>query len=136
MRVFIETPKYSFVKYRIVGGALKREFLSPLPNLFNYGFIEGTVSADGMEKDAIVLGRRLKQGIEVDVAQVGVVHIIDGGVMDDKVVTSSDGKMSFWDRVKIEVFFRAYMEYKKARCIVLGGNRKCSYGGFTPSPRR
>lgn len=56
MKIVIETPKYSFWKYQKTDKGYERAFFSPLPTIFNYGFIEGTTGPDGMEEDVVVLG--------------------------------------------------------------------------------
>jgi len=136
VKVIVETPKWSFTKYHTVRGKTEREFLSPLPNLFNYGYIPGTKAADGMEKDVIVLGARMPQG-PADVVEAGVVSIIDDGLADDKVIASADGKVTEDAKIRIHIFFSAYMAYKAVRYLVAERRlAKCSYGGFTLSPRR
>ncbi len=129
----IETPRYSFTKYTHQGGKFIKEFISPLPTLFNYGYIAGTTAADGMGKDVIVLGKRLTQGTEVTGEVIGRVSFTDDGVKDDKSVMS-EHVVSFLDRVKIHVFFSAYMIYKIIRCAIehqrLPDTR---YGGMTCS---
>ncbi len=124
MRVFIETPRWSFTKYGISEGMLEKEYVSPLPTLFNYGFVIGTKAADGMEEDAIVLGKTLKQGQTVEVREVGVVRFRDGGLEDDKLVMSSGVGAGFVDRAMINVFFTVYAVFKTLR-----SGKKCAYEG-------
>jgi inorganic pyrophosphatase len=132
MMVKIETPKWSFIKYRCSGGAFKRDLISPLPTLFNYGYIVGTKALDGMPKDAIVLGRRLEQGSNVDVKHLGTVHFIDDGIEDDKEITSFGDSLSALDRGGIHLFFVAYMTFKIAHYLLARGRLTwCRYGGFS-----
>jgi inorganic pyrophosphatase len=135
MKVTVETPKWSFVKYRMDGGVFRREFLSPLPTLFNSGFVAGTRAADGMPRDAIVLGPRLPQGAEVVVKDLGSVHFIDDGVEDDKMIASAGESPGWEDRFRIHLFFTAYALFKKARCIASGRDaRRCRYEGISLHP--
>jgi inorganic pyrophosphatase len=130
MRVIVETPKWSFTKYHTVGGRIEKEFLSPLPNLFNYGHIPGTKAADGMEQDVLILGPRLAPGPQ-DAIEAGVVSIIDEGVADDKVIASHDGRVNALDRMMISVFFSVYMPYKAMRYLLIQGKTaKFRYGGI------
>lgn len=115
MKVVIETPKYSFIKYKSEDGKVVREFTSPLPNLFNYGYIAGSKAEDGMEKDAIVLGKTLKPGDVVEVKQVGLAKVIDDAKVDDKHIMSSDGKVGFFDEALVKIFFTVYLPFKKIR---------------------
>ncbi|WP_440953082.1 inorganic diphosphatase [Methanococcoides sp. FTZ1] len=87
MKIRIETPKFSFFKYQKVDDRYERVLFSPIPTIFNYGFIEDTLGDDGMEEDAIVLGPRLSQGTLVNLTGPGgVVRFVDDSVRDDKKV--------------------------------------------------
>ena len=132
MEVVVETPKGSLIKYSLRGDTLKKEYASPLPNLFNYGFIPGTKAADGMEKDAIILGPKLRTGEKVKVNDVGVVRFMDDGLVDDKIVTSLDGRIGFFDKNRIHLFFTVYMLFKSLRYLVHERRlAKCGYLGLT-----
>jgi len=136
MRVVVETPKWSFTKYHLREGRIAREFLSPFPTPFNYGFVKGTVSDDGMPRDAIILGGKLRQGVEVEATDVGNSRFIDCGLEDDKVIASTDGKIGFFDKAMLDLFFTAYMAYKTVYHLVGRGKLvRCRYGGSTLSPR-
>ncbi|MBU0763182.1 MAG: inorganic diphosphatase [Candidatus Altiarchaeota archaeon] len=127
MKVVVETPRYSFVKYQ----KGRREFISPLPNLFTYGYVKGTKADDGVEEDAVVLDGRHNPGEEVSVKKVGVVRVIDDGLKDDKTITSTTGNITALDRLKIGVFFTVYMGYKKLRHLILERRiSDCRYLGF------
>lgn len=131
MRAFIETPKWSVVKYKAEGGRLVREFVSPLPNLFNYGFIEGTKAPDGMEEDAIVLGPTLMAGARVEAKRAAVVLFTDAGVRDNKTVLSVDGKIGRADLLAIYAFFIVYSAYKTLRHLLVERRLKaCVFGGI------
>ena len=66
MKIVIETPKYSFLKYRKDGSQFKTEFFSPIPTLFNYGFVDESLNEDGMETDVIVIGPRMRRGTVIE----------------------------------------------------------------------
>lgn len=105
MFVVIETPKWSFTKIAQIGGIFKRDFLSPIPTPFNYGYIEGTVGDDGSPFDIIVLGERLDVGSRLDVEVIGKVRFLDDDIVDDKYIASLDGRSH---HLGIMVFFRFY----------------------------
>ena len=122
MKVVVETPKFSFRKYEESGGGFRPVLTSPLPTLFNYGFVPGSVSGDGKPVDVLVLGGRLPQGSRFEARKVGVVGFVDDGVVDDKIVASGDGgRVSGFQRRKILVFFHAYSLFKKIRCLFFEG---------------
>jgi len=124
MGVVVETPKWSFVKYRFRGGCFLQDYVSPLPTLFNYGFFEGMVGGDGMALDALILGGKHQQGTKLDYVIVGKVQFYDGGVVDDKIIVSKSGKISVLDRLKIDLFFRFYVIFKTIR------GERCNYKGI------
>jgi hypothetical protein len=71
-----------------------------------------------MEQDAIILDYNGRQGEEIDVIEVGVVRVVDDGLKDDKKICSTNGKITAWDRIKIEIFFNTYTRYKKIRGLI------------------
>jgi inorganic pyrophosphatase len=132
MKVLVETPKWSFIKYRHVDGKFVTDFLSPLPTLFNYGYIMGSVGADGMPKDAILLGPRLRQGTQVDANQLGTVYFTDDGVEDDKVMVSVSRYVRIRDMILIHLFFTCYMVFKTVYYLITQRRLTvCRYGGFS-----
>ncbi|AKB44068.1 inorganic diphosphatase [Methanosarcina vacuolata] len=110
MKIVIETPKYSFWKYNKTENGYERVFFSPLPTIFNYGFVEGTESADGMEEDVVVLGPRLSKGstLKRD-AFDGMVKFLDDSVRDDKKIVYISG---FRSSVLLAYYFRLYALFK------------------------
>jgi len=130
MKVIVETPRWNLVKYTYRGGMFQPEFFSPLPTLFNYGFVKGTKGEDGLPEDAIVLGPRLKQGTEVEVMEFGAVYFIDDGRKDDKRITG-EGPVTLSDRLMIRLFFTAYAVFKTVYYLLSEGRfARCRYGGF------
>lgn len=89
VRVKIEIPKGSRVKYEInkETGAIEVDRILHFDLPYNYGFLPKTLWDDGDPLDAIVLGHfSLHPGVELDVIPVAVVHMIDGGESDWKLV--------------------------------------------------
>ena len=110
MKIIIGTPKYSFWKYCKTENGYERAFFSPLPTIFNYGFVEGTESADGMEEDVVVLGPRLLRGSTLErEAFDGIVKFLDDSVRDDKKVVYISG---FRSPVLLAYYFRLYALFK------------------------
>ena len=131
MKVVIETPKYSFVKYARKNGKYVKAMTSPFPTLFNYGFIKGKAGKDGMPKDCIVLGGRLEQGVEIEFEMRGEVKFIDDGREDDKTIFSLKEKIIASDKLRIRIFFTIYALYKKARYLLKEQRTaRCRYNGF------
>jgi inorganic pyrophosphatase len=113
MRIVIETPKYSFRKYQKEGSQFKTEFFSPIPTLFNYGFVDESMSDDGMEKDVIVIGPAMRQGdiLERDHFD-GIVRFVDDSFRDDKNIVYIEG---FFSKPLFSSYFRMYALFK---CIL------------------
>lgn len=130
MKIFIETPKWSFVKYKREEGKFKKALFSPFPTIFNYGFVIGTKAEDGMPIDAIVLGRKLPQGMTIDCGIAGIVQFEDGKDRDDKYIGVKNSSIGLIDRVKIGVFFRIYAIYKTIYHMIVDRRlRICRFGG-------
>lgn len=89
--VIIEIPKGSKNKYEIdkKTGLIKldRAMKSSQDYPFDYGFAPQTLWEDGDALDVIVLSTYpLSTGILVEVRPVAVMHMIDGGEGDDKII--------------------------------------------------
>ncbi len=110
MKIVIETPKYSFSKYRKTETGYERAFISPLPTIFNYGFIEGTTGPDGMEEDVVVLGPRLPRGSTLEREDFdGIVKFLDNSIRDDKWLVYISG---FCSPTLLAFYFRLYALFK------------------------
>lgn len=110
MKIVIETPKYSFLKYNKTEKGYEIAFFSPLPTIFNYGFVEGTKSPDGMEEDAVVLGPRLPRGSVLEIEKFdGVVSFLDDSVRDNKQIVYISG---FRSPFLLSLYFRLYALFK------------------------
>jgi inorganic pyrophosphatase len=110
MKIIIETPKYSFWKYQKTEEGYERAFFSPLPIIFNYGFIEGTTGPDGMEEDVVVLGSRLPRGSTLERENFdGIVRFLDNSIRDDKKLVYISG---FRSPILLAFYFRLYALFK------------------------
>ncbi len=109
VEVRIETPKFGFVKRKPDGSV---DFISPFPCPFNYGSVEGTLSADGDPLDAILLGPRIPAGSIRKAEHRGTVHFIDAGQEDPKLILS-DRPLKLADVLLIRAFFAAYVLLKR-----------------------
>lgn len=130
MHVVIETPKYSFFKYHREGSAFVKEFLSPVPTIFNYGFIEGSLAADGMEKDVLVIGPRMPQGAVLEVSQTdGIVRFVDDSLEDNKEIVYLGG---YFSRSFFYLYFHLYATFKIMYYFVLKGRISyCRFHGIS-----
>ncbi|TGC09699.1 inorganic diphosphatase [Methanolobus halotolerans] len=110
MRIVIETPKYSFLKYRKVGSQFKTEFFSPIPTLFNYGFVDGSLSEDGMEIDVVVIGPRMRKDTVIERFHFdGIVRFVDDSVQDNKYIVYIEGHFPV---ILFSFYFRLYALFK------------------------
>ncbi len=110
MKIIIETPKYSFLKYQKTERGYVTAFFSPLPTIFNYGFIEGTTGPDGMEEDVVVLGPRLSRGSTLERENFdGIVRFLDNSIRDDKRLVYISG---FRSPALLAFYFRLYALFK------------------------
>lgn len=128
MKVVIETPKYSFFKYNRSDDHYRKVFFSPVPTIFNYGYIEGVKGADGMEVDAVVLGPRMDQGTVIEFSRCwGVIRFMDDSTKDDKYLFYISGYrsshiLSFY--FKVYALFKTFLylisEQRISQCKFLG----------------
>ncbi len=87
----IEIPAGSFTKYEIdadTGHIVVDRFLSmPMAYPTNYGSITSSLGGDGDPLDALVYSREpIAPGSIIRVRAIGVLKMIDGGEVDDKIV--------------------------------------------------
>jgi inorganic pyrophosphatase len=129
MKIVIETPKYSFSKYRKTENRYERAFFSPLPTIFNYGFIEGTKGPDGMEEDVVVLGPRLSRGSTLEIENFdGIVKFLDDSIRDDKRLVYISG---FCSPALLAFYFRLYALFKTFLYAFREGKiTKCRFEGI------
>ncbi len=91
MNVIIEIPKDSHNKYEIdkKTGLIKldRANYSSAAYPFDYGFVPQTLWDDGDALDVIVLTTYpLNVGVLVTARPVGILHMVDGGDADEKII--------------------------------------------------
>ena len=91
MNVIIEIPKGSMNKYEIDKEtgiiALDRVSHTAQPFPFDYGFVPQTLWDDGDALDVVLLTTYpLAPGILVRARPVGIMHMIDGGDADEKII--------------------------------------------------
>lgn len=121
VKVLVETPKYSFKKYRKTPTGYAVDLVSPFPTIFNYGIVLNTKAGDGLPQDALILGARLPQGQELEAEEMGVVCFTDEGIRDDKIIASTQKKVGALDKIKIRFFFHLYSLYKKILGLITKG---------------
>lgn len=110
MKIVIETPKYSFFKYNRSDDCYVKVFFSPVPTIFNYGYIEGIKGPDGMEVDAVVLGPRISQGTVLEFPNFqGIIRFVDDSLKDDKYLFYIDG---FSSSQVLSLYFKIYAIFK------------------------
>ncbi len=128
VRVIVEVARFSFVKRKDDGSI---DFVAPLPSPFNYGSVPGTRSGDGDRLDAIVLGPRLRRGVEVERRVLDVVRFIDAGQDDPKLVCG-EGELGEEDRARVERFFRVYAWAKRLLHRLRGRRGRTAFEGWSP----
>ncbi len=136
----IEIPAGSFTKYEIdakTGHIVVDRFQSmPVAYPANYGSITSSLGGDGDPLDAIVYTREpIVPGAIVRVRAIGVLKMIDGGEVDDKIVAVPTTKIDpTYDSIReisdlpkveqdrLQAFFRVYKQLPDARKVVeVGG---------------
>lgn len=136
VQVVIEIPAGSFTKYEIDGktGLLFVDRFQSMPVVYptNYGSIPSTVGPDGDPLDALVITRQpVYPGALIRVRPIGILKMIDGGDVDDKIVAVPISKLDpTYDNIKtiddlpeierarIEQFFAVYKKLPDGRKVV------------------
>lgn len=139
--VVVEIPAGSFTKYEIDAetGHVYVDRYQSMPVVYpaNYGSIPSSKGADGDPLDALVITREpIVPGALIKVRAIGVLHMVDGGETDDKIVAVPTSKVDpHYDRIKtiadlpdiererIEAFFRVYKQLP-------AGRKKVELSGF------
>ena len=138
--MFVEIPAGSRNKYEwddeLGGVALDRRLFTSMSYPADYGFIEGTLAADGDPLDALVLvGEPTFPGCRVRVRVVGVFHMADEKGDDEKVICVPL-RDPLWSEIsdiedvprqlrnEIEHFFQVYKDLEEEKVETRGfGNR-------------
>jgi inorganic pyrophosphatase len=136
VQVIIEIPAGSFTKYELdakTGHIFVDRFQSmPVVYPTNYGSIPSTVGPDGDPLDALVITRQpVYPGALIRVRPIGIMKMIDGGDIDDKIVAVPISKLDpTYDEIKtiddlpaiersrIEQFFAVYKKLPDGRKVV------------------
>jgi inorganic pyrophosphatase len=138
--VFVEVPSGSRNKYELDEGlgaiVLDRRLFTSMAYPADYGFIQGTLGADGDPLDALVLvGEPTFPGCRIRVRVVGVFHMADEKGPDEKIICVPLRDPA-WMRVadvhdirpelrnEIEHFFQVYKDLEEKKVETYGyGNR-------------
>lgn len=136
INVVVEIPKGSQNKYeydkKIGAFVLDRVLFSPLHYPGEYGFVPQTLSKDGDPLDALVLvGFRTFPGCIIKARPIGVLHMIDNGESDDKIlcVPETDPRFTHYKDAKelsehvlneIAHFFKVYKELEGKKVTIKG----------------
>jgi inorganic pyrophosphatase len=136
VQVVIEIPAGTFTKYEIDGktGHLFVDRFQSMSVVYptNYGSIPSTVGPDGDPLDALVITRQpIYPGAFIRVRPIGILKMIDGGDVDDKIVAVPVSKVDpTYDDIKtiddlpaierdrIEQFFAVYKKLPAGRKVV------------------
>lgn len=132
----VEIPQGSFTKYEIDAdnGHIIVDRYQSMPVVYpaNYGSIPSSLGGDGDPLDALVFTREpIVPGAFIKVRAIGVLHMIDGGEEDDKIIAvpASDIDPTYdeirniedlpaIERERIEAFFRVYKQLPEGRKVV------------------
>lgn len=122
----IEIPAGSYTKYEIdaeTGQVFVDRFLStPVEYPTNYGSISQSLAGDGDPLDVLVITRSpIAPGSMIRVRPIGILTMIDGGDMDDKIIAvpadsidptyrniADIDDLPALERQRIETFFQVY----------------------------
>ncbi len=136
IQVVIEIPAGSFTKYELDAktGHLFVDRFQSMSVVYpaNYGSIPSTVGPDGDPLDALVITRQpIYPGALIRVRPIGIMKMIDGGDVDDKIVAVPISKLDpTYDEIKtiddlpaiererIEQFFAVYKKLPAGRKVV------------------
>ena len=128
----VEIPAGGFTKYELDAQGLlyvDRYLQMPVAYPANYGSMPRSAGQDGDPLDALVLTRApIQPGALIRFRPVAVLHMVDGGVADDKIIgVPADrvdptygairdvGDLPQAERDRIEAFFRVYKELPKGK---------------------
>jgi inorganic pyrophosphatase len=136
VQVIIEIPAGSCTKYELDAktGLIFVDRFQSMPVVYptNYGSIPSTVGPDGDPLDALVITRQpVCPGALIRVRPSGILKMIDGGDVDDKIVAVPISKLdptydeiktiddlSAIERARIEQFFAVYKKLPDGRKVV------------------
>lgn len=136
----IEIPAGSITKYEVdedTGHVFVDRYMSmPVVYPANYGSIPSSQGGDGDPLDVLVFTREpILPGALIKVRAIGILHMVDGGEQDDKIVAVPAGDIDptydairtiddlpAIERERLESFFRVYKQLPEGGKVVeLGG---------------
>ena len=130
MKVIIEIPKHSFIKYELdtTTNTLVCDRILKIPIPQNYGFIPNTKAQDGDELDVVlILNHSLYPKTAIDVKIIGYLEMTDEKGVDEKIIAvpSSSNIENVKDIEKyildeIKEFFIHYKDHEKDRWSKVG----------------
>ena len=126
LQITIDTPKWSFIKYKDNG---KMDYPSPIPFTVNYGRAIGIKSDEGDDADVVVLGKSIKKGTNQVLPLKGVINFIDRGINDPKYICSFN-PVSITDKINITIFFTLFAIFKNVLNILRGKKGITKFKGF------
>ncbi|TWF56660.1 inorganic diphosphatase [Neorhizobium alkalisoli] len=144
--VAIEIPQGSFTKYEIDAdtGHIVVDRYQSMPVIYpaNYGSITSSLGGDNDPLDALVYTREpVVPGAIIKVRPIGVLKMIDGGEVDDKIVAVPTSKIDpTYDNIKeitdlpqveqdrLQAFFRVYKQLP-------AGRKAVELNGFEPAAK-
>ena len=130
MKVIIEIPKHSFIKYELdsTSNTLICDRILKIPIPQNYGFIPNTKAQDGDELDIVlILDYSLHPKTIIDIKIIGYLEMEDEKGIDEKVIVVpissnienlKDIKKHILDEIK--EFFIHYKDHEKDRWSKVG----------------
>ena len=128
MKVIIEIPKHSFIKYELDNNTLICDRILKIPIPQNYGFIPDTKAQDGDELDVVlILGHALYPKTVINVKIIGYLEMIDEKGVDEKIITVpvssnieelKDVEKHILDEIR--EFFIHYKDHDKDRWSQIG----------------
>jgi len=130
MKVIIEIPKHSFIKYELdtTNNILICDRILKIPFPQNYGFIPDTKAQDGDELDIVlILDHSLHPKTVIDVKIVGYLEMTDEKGVDEKIIvvplSSNIENLKDIDKHildEIKEFFTHYKDEDKHRWSKVG----------------
>lgn len=113
IRAVIEMPAGTKHKYEMKRGKLVLDRTLDIRVPHNYGFIPGTLAADGDALDVFVpADESIPAGVEAAVTPVAMAYCKDGGVSDEKVIATLSDLEFNGEEVKQQVI-TSIVEYLK-----------------------
>jgi inorganic pyrophosphatase len=136
VRMIVEIPKNSANKYeydsKLGVFRLDRPLYSPMHYPGDYGFVPGTVAADGDPLDVLTLTAEPSfTGCMVEVRPLGVLDMVDGEALDQKILAVPKSSPRYQElhtvdqisphiRREIEHFFTIYKELEGKQTRIEG----------------